>query len=48
MIFQYKTMFNFIWQREGGVNKLYKGKGVRQKVDQIWIGPQSTFRIHQQ
>jgi len=35
MILQHKTMCNFIWQREGGVNKLYKGEGVREKVDQI-------------
>lgn len=27
MISQHKAMFNFIWQREGGVNKLYRGEG---------------------
>jgi hypothetical protein len=46
MISQHKAMFNFIWQRECGVTKLY-WVGGREKVDQLWSGTQSTFRIHQ-
>lgn len=43
-ISQYKAMFNFIWQRQGGVNKLYKGEGVRErKCTKYGVGPSQLF-----